>query len=114
MKEKGNVDTEIQRTPPKAEDVRDAIGMEMKNRLEKLADIAEQAKRLGIPVDPMKALLEGVTPEALTSQVLKQAAELDAAAEVFSAHGVAPSVPEGQSDSAGRLASAVNNLCGGL
>jgi signal peptide peptidase SppA len=48
-------------------------------RMTELAAIASQAKRLGIEVDPVEALKNGVSPDALRERVLKEAAERDTA-----------------------------------
>jgi hypothetical protein len=47
-------------------------------RMNALASIAAQAKRLGIEIDSVEALKNGVSPEALREKVLKEAAERDA------------------------------------
>ena len=47
-----------------------------------LTEVAAQAKRLGISVDPAQALARGVTPDALRKTVLGQAAERDAAQDI--------------------------------
>ena len=55
--------------------------------MSELNDIAAQAKRLGISVDPAKALADGVAPDALRKQVLKAASERDAV-DISAAHSV--------------------------
>jgi len=47
-------------------------------RMNALAAIAAQAKRMGIEVDPVEALKNGVPPDALRERVLREAAERDA------------------------------------
>ncbi|MDR1947757.1 MAG: S49 family peptidase, partial [Desulfovibrio sp.] len=46
-------------------------------RMTELAAIASQAKRLGLEIDPVDALKNGVSPDALRERVLKEAAERD-------------------------------------
>ena len=47
-------------------------------KMNALASIAAQAKRLGLEIDPVEALKNGVSPEALRERVLKEAAGRDA------------------------------------
>ena len=47
-------------------------------KMNALASIAAQAKRLGIEIDPVEALKNGVSPEAMRERVLKEAAERNA------------------------------------
>lgn len=54
----------------------------LRAQLMELTEVAAQAKRLGISVDPAQALARGVTPDALRKTVLGQAAELDAAQDI--------------------------------
>lgn len=77
-------------------------------RFSTLSDIATQAGRLGIEVDPIKALREGVLPDALRQQVLQQAAERDNAASTIADHPIEQSAQSGKS---GKLAQAVKSLC---
>lgn len=54
----------------------------LRKQLAELTEIAAQAKRLGVSVDPAQALTQGITPDALRQSVLKQAAERDAAQDI--------------------------------
>ena len=54
----------------------------LRAQLMELTEVAAQAKRLGISVDPAQALARGVTPDALRKTVLGQAAERDAAQDI--------------------------------
>lgn len=54
----------------------------LRAQLTELTQVAAQAKRLGISVDPAQALAGGVTPDALRKTVLGQAAERDAAQDI--------------------------------
>lgn len=79
-------------------------------RLTELSDIAAQAGRLGITVDPVAALREGIKPDALRRQVLEEAATRDASTAIVSAHAMEP---EQKTSKAGgsALSQAVSNLC---
>jgi signal peptide peptidase SppA len=46
-------------------------------KMNALASIAAQAKRLGLEIDPVEVLKNGVSPEALRERVLREAAERD-------------------------------------
>lgn len=54
----------------------------LRAQLMELTEVAAQAKRLGLSVDPAQALARGVTPDALRKTVLGQAAERDAALDI--------------------------------
>jgi len=54
----------------------------LRHQLAELTEIATQARRLGVTVDPAQALARGVTPDALRQSVLKQAAERDVAQDI--------------------------------
>lgn len=54
----------------------------LRAQLTELTEVAAQAKRLGLSVDPAQALARGVTPDALRKTVLGQAAERDAAQDI--------------------------------
>lgn len=54
----------------------------LRAQLTELTQVAAQAKRLGLSVDPAQALARGVTPDALRKTVLGQAAERDAAQDI--------------------------------
>jgi ClpP class serine protease len=47
-----------------------------------LSEIASQAARLGVSVDPAKALRQGLTPDAVRKSVMEQAAQRDAAEDI--------------------------------
>jgi ClpP class serine protease len=70
-----------------------AIAAEVETRLRgrftELTEIAAQAKRLGVDVDPAQALSDNVEPDALRKQVLRQAAECSAAEDIVAVHPVA-------------------------
>ena len=54
-------------------------------RMTELNDIAAQAKRLGVDIDPAEAMRNGVTPDSFRKQVLEQAATLDRATDIVAA-----------------------------
>ena len=54
----------------------------LRRQLTELTEVAAQAKRLGVTVDPAQALARGVTPDTLRQTVLKQAAERDVAEDI--------------------------------
>ncbi len=58
------------------------VEQRLRRQLTELTEIAAQAKRLGVTVDPAQALARGVTPDALRQSVLKQAAERDVAQDI--------------------------------
>ena len=61
----------------KAEIEADAIA-----RMTELHDIAAQAKRLGVDIDPAEAMRSGMKPDALRKQVMEQAAAIDRATDI--------------------------------
>lgn len=61
------------------------VEQRLRRQLTELTEIAAQAKRLGVTVDPAQALARGVTPDALRQSVLKQAAERDVAQDIVAA-----------------------------
>lgn len=70
-------------TPPLDEAAITAqVEQRLRRQLADLTEIASQAKRLGVTVDPAQALARGVTPDALRQSVLKQAAERDVAQDI--------------------------------
>ena len=70
-------------TPPLNEAAITAqVEQRLRRQLADLTEIAAQAKRLGVKVDPAQALARGVTPDALRQSVLKQAAERDVAQDI--------------------------------
>ena len=58
------------------------VEQRLRRQLAELTEVAAQAKRLGVTVDPAQALARGVTPDALRQSVLKQAAERDVAQDI--------------------------------
>jgi signal peptide peptidase SppA len=58
------------------------VEQRLRSQLAELTEIAAQAQRLGVTVDPAQALARGVTPDALRQSVLKQAAERDVAQDI--------------------------------
>ena len=73
--------------PPQAPPLDEAaitaqVEQRLRRQLAELTEIAAQAKRLGVTVDPAQALARGVTPDALRQSVLKQAAERDVAQDI--------------------------------
>jgi len=70
-------------TPPLDEAAITAqVEKRLRRQLADLTEIAAQAKRLGVTVDPAQALARGVSPDALRQSVLKQAAERDVAQDI--------------------------------
>jgi len=58
------------------------VEQRLRRQLAELAEIAAQAKRLGVTVDPAQALARGLSPDALRQAVLQQAAERDLAHDI--------------------------------
>jgi len=71
-------------TPPTLDEaaITAQVEQRLRRQLAELTEIAAQAKRLGVTVDPAQALARGVTPDALRQSVLKQAAERDVAQDI--------------------------------
>ncbi|WP_425974005.1 S49 family peptidase [Tepidimonas sp. HKU78] len=71
-------------TPPTLDEaaITAQVEQRLRRQLAELTEIAAQAKRIGVTVDPALALARGVTPDALRQSVLKQAAERDAAQDI--------------------------------
>ena len=71
-------------TPPPLDEaaITAQVEQRLRRQLAELTEIAAQAKRLGVTVDPAQALARGVTPDALRQSVLKQAAECDVAQDI--------------------------------
>ena len=72
------------------------VEQRLRRQLAELTEIAAQAKRLGVTVDPAQALARGVTPDALRQTVLQQAAERDVAQDIV-AEAPAPASTKPQS-----------------
>ena len=84
-------------TPPLDEAAITAqVEQRLSRQLAELTEIAAQAKRLGVTVDPAQALARGVTPDALRQSVLQQAAERDVAQDIV-AEAPAPASTKPQS-----------------
>lgn len=76
------------------------VEQRLRRQLAELTEIAAQAKRLGVTVDPAQALARGVTPDALRQSVLQQAAERDVAQDIVAqAPAPAPTKPQSVADS---------------
>lgn len=71
-------------TPPPLDEaaITAQVEQRLRRQLAELTEIAAQARRLGVTVDPAQALARGVTPDALRQSVLKQAAERDVAQDI--------------------------------
>lgn len=71
-------------TPPPLDEaaITAQVEQRLRRQLAELTEIAAQAQRLGVTVDPAQALARGVTPDALRQSVLKQAAERDVAQDI--------------------------------
>lgn len=69
------------------------VEQRLRQQLAELSEVAAQAQRLGVSVDPAQALARGITPDALRQSVLKQAAERDIAADIL-AQAPAQSTPQ--------------------
>ena len=79
----GSTPAQSPQTPPLDEAAITAkVEQRLRRQLAELTEIAAQAKRLGVTVDPAQALARGVTPDALRQSVLKQAAERDVAQDI--------------------------------
>ncbi len=68
--------------PPDEATITAKVEQRLRQQLAELSEVAAQAKRLGVTVDPAQALARGVTPDALRQSVLKQAAERDVAQDI--------------------------------
>lgn len=88
-------------TPPLDEAAITAqVEQRLRRQLAELTEIAAQAKRLGVTVDPAQALARGVTPDALRQSVLKQAAERDVAQDIVAEAPLQPQTkPQSVADS---------------
>ena len=85
-------------TPPPLDEaaITAQVEQRLRRQLAELTEIAVQAKRLGVTVDPAQALARGLTPDALRQSVLKQAAERDLAQDIV-AEAPAPASTKPQS-----------------
>lgn len=89
--------TQSPQTPPLDEAAITAqVEQRLRRQLAELTEIAAQAKRIGVTVDPAQALARGVTPDALRQSVLKQAVERDVAQDIV-AEAPAPASTKPQS-----------------
>lgn len=77
----------------------------LRAQMSELAEIAAQAKRIGVNVDPAEAMAKGVTPDTLRKSVLEQAVARDAQEDI-AAHIPAPTQPKTSAlvDAAARVA----------
>ena len=77
----------------------------LRAQMSELAEIAAQAKRIGVNVDPAEAMAKGVTPDALRKSVLEQAVARDTQEDI-AAHIPAPTQPKTSAlvDAAARVA----------
>jgi capsid assembly protease len=75
--------------PPDEGAIAAEVEARLRGRFTELTEIAAQAKRLGVDVDPGKALSDNVEPDVLRKQVLRQAAECSAAEDIVAVHPVA-------------------------
>lgn len=77
-------DTQVTSTPAPLDEaaITAQVEQRLRQQLAELSEVAAQAKRLGVAVDPAQALARGVTPDALRQTVLKQAAERDIAEDI--------------------------------
>ena len=94
-------DTQVTPTPAPLDEA--AITAQVEQRLRhqfaELNEVAAQAKRLGVAVDPAQALARNITPDALRQSVLKQAAERDVAADIVAQAPVQSTQPKSVADS---------------
>jgi len=88
-------DTQLTPTPAPLDEasITAKVEQRLRQQLAELSEVAAQAKRLGVAVDPAQALARGITPDALRQSVLKQAAERDIAADIL-AQAPAQSTPQ--------------------
>ena len=89
-------------TPPPLDEaaITAQVEQRLRRQLAELTEIAAQAKRLGVAIDPAQALARGVTPDALRQSVLKQAAERDVAQDIVAQAPAQPtSKPQSVADS---------------
>lgn len=88
-------------TPPLDEATITAqVEQRLRRQLAELTEIAAQAKRLGVTVDPAQALARGVAPDALRQSVLKQAAERGVAQDIVAEAPLQPQTkPQSVADS---------------
>ena len=91
-------DTQVTSTPAPLDEaaITAQVEQRLRQQLAELSEVAAQAQRLGVIVDPAQALARGVTPDALRQCVLKQAAERDVAEDIV-AQAPAPTSSKPQS-----------------
>jgi signal peptide peptidase SppA len=82
-------------TPPPLDEaaITAQVEQRLRRQLAELTEIAAQAKRLGVTVDPAQALAQGIKPDALRRTVLEQAAARDAAADIVAVAPASASSP---------------------
>lgn len=85
-------DTQVTSNPalPDEAAITAKVEQRLRQQLAELSEVAAQAQRLGVSVDPAQALARGITPDALRQSVLKQAAERDIAADIVAQAPVQP------------------------
>lgn len=64
------------------ETVRAEVEAQLRSEMTEVLEITEQAKRLGIVIDPVTMLSQGTKPDALRRQIMQQAASMDEKAVV--------------------------------
>lgn len=91
-------DTQVTSTPAPLDEaaITAQVEQRLRQQLAELSEVAAQAQRLGVAVDPAQALARGITPDALRQRVLKQAAERDVAEDIV-AQAPAPTSSKPQS-----------------
>lgn len=95
-------------TPINEAMIKAQLEQQLRKEMAELNDIAAQAKRLGVSVDPAQALADGVSPDALRAQVLKAASEKDAV-DISAAHSISV---EPQAKAGASLLDAVKKVAG--
>lgn len=95
-------------TPINEAMIKAQLEQQLRKEMAELNDIAAQAKRLGVSVDPAQALADGVSPDALRAQVLKAASEKDAV-DISAAHSLSV---EPQAKAGASLLDAVKKVAG--
>ena len=86
---------EYEMTDEEMERLKAEVQAEVIARMTELNGIAEQARRLGVAIDPAEAIRNGTSADTLRMQVLEQAAAMDAAADIVA---VAPAADKAKDD----------------
>ena len=94
-------DTQVTPTPAPLDEaaITAQVEQRLRHQLAELSEVAAQAKRLGVAVDPAQALARNITPDALRQSVLKQAAERDVAEDIVAQAPAQPTQPKSVADS---------------